>query len=89
MSKSSFFYQAEILHGCGKFKKSTGSQNSSVVAPRMANISTFENFAKSVGGNPKLRTIWLLDGTHQGLTAVSQRGVGLQNLYKCQQSQLG
>ena len=35
---------------------------------------------KSLGGNPKLRTIWLLDGTHQGLTAVSQRGVGLQKI---------
>ena len=43
MSKSSFFYQAESLHGCGKFEKSTGSQSSGIVAPRMANISTFEN----------------------------------------------
>jgi hypothetical protein len=50
MLKSSFFYEAEILHSCGKLKKSTGSQSSSVVAPRMTNISTFENFAKSVGG---------------------------------------
>ena len=50
MSKSSFFYQAEILHSREKFKKSTGSQSSSVVAPRMTNISTFEYFAKSVGG---------------------------------------
>ena len=50
MSKSSFFYQGESLHSCGKFKKSTGSQSSSIVAPRMAKISTAENLAKSVGG---------------------------------------
>ena len=50
MLKSSFLYQAETLHGCGKFEKTTGSQSSSGVAPRMANISAFENFAKSVGG---------------------------------------
>ena len=54
MSKSSFFYQAETFQGCGKFKKSTGSQSFSVVAPRMANILTSENFVKSVGGQPKL-----------------------------------
>ena len=87
MSLSSFSYQAENLHGCGKFKKSTGSQSSSIVAPRMANILTSENFVKSVGGSlscSELRTIWLLDGIIQGLTAESQRGVKLQKLYKCQ-----
>ena len=71
MSKSSFFYQAETLHDCGKLKKSTGSQSSSIVAPRMANILTFENFVKSVGGPPhcfELNNIWLLNGIDQGLT---------------------
>ena len=43
MSKSSFFYQAETLHGCEKFKKSTGSQSSIIIASKMANIFTFEN----------------------------------------------
>ena len=70
MSKSSFFYQAETLHGCEKFKKSTGSQSSSIIASKMANIFTSENFGKSVGGNPshfELHTIWLLFSIAQGL----------------------
>ena len=77
MLKSSFFYQAEILHSCGKLKKSTGSQSSSIVAPRMANILTSEKFVKSVGGTlscSELDTFWLLVGIVQGLTAVTQRG---------------
>ena len=74
MLKSSFFYQAEILHSCGKFKKSTGSQSSSIVAPRMANILTSENFMKSVRETLscfELHTIWLLFSIVQGLTVVN------------------
>ena len=70
MSKSSFFYQAETLHGCWKLKKSSGSQSSSIIASRMANIFTSENFGKSVGGTPshfELHTIWLLFSIAQGL----------------------
>ena len=69
MSKSSFFYQAETLHDCGKLKKSTSSQSSIIVAPRMTNILTFE-IIKSVGGTPshfELHTIWLLFSIAQGL----------------------
>ena len=76
MSKSSFFYHAEILHSCGKFKISTGSQSPSIVAPRMANILTSENFVKSVRGGLtffELRTIWLHVGIFQGPTVVKLR----------------
>ena len=70
MSKSSFFYQAETLYGCEKFKKSIGSQSFSIIASRMANIFKSENFWKSVGGTPshfELHTIWLLFSIAQGL----------------------
>ena len=82
MSKSSFFYQAETLHGCWKLKKSTGSQNSSIIASRMANIFTFENFVKSVGGTRAILSYTLFGCFSVLLKALmeggeSQRGLEL------------
>ena len=82
MSKSSFFYRAKTLHGCWKFKKSIGSQSSSIIASRMAQIFTSEIIVKSVGGNPscfELHTIWLLFSIAQGLNGgrVESKRVGV------------
>ena len=86
MSLSSFSYQAENLHGCGKFKKSTGSQSSSIVAPRMANILTSENFVKSVGGTLSYTLFGCLTVLFKVLLQRFKEGWSYKN---CKQSKLG
>ena len=79
ISKSSYFYQAEILHSCGKFKKSTGSQSSSVVAPRMANISTFENLWNLWGGTLSYALFGCLTVLIKALLQWVKEGWGYKN----------
>ena len=80
MSKSSFFYQAETLYGCEKFKKSIGSQSFSIIASRMANIFTFENFVKSVGGTQAILSYTLFGCFSVLLKALMEGGESRRGL---------
>ena len=79
ISKSSYFYQAEILHSCGKFKKSTGSQSLSIVAPRMANISSFENLWNLWGGTLSYALFGCLTVLIKALLQWVKEGWGYKN----------